>query len=284
MTGEKSRVAAGLLGIFLGGFGVHKFYLGNWKMGLLYLVLFWTFIPAIVGFIEGIYYLVMGDPKFNATYNGATAAEVARPLVVSGAGSTPLATAPHAAMVPAAPSPVSEPNPQNNPRFSARGSADAAAEILPGEITRAVGVNGTVIVLENKIVITRKRGVATAILHGMKGDKEIFLSKITSMQLRKPSGITRGYIQFELMGGNSSQKGLLDATQDENSVLLDPPQFEQFVRVKEVIENLMNKREAGHSAAPAVSSAQELKHWKDLLDSGTISQEEFDRKKKEILR
>ena len=37
------------------------------------------------------------------------------------------------------------------------------------------------------------------------------------------------------------------------------------------------------SAAPALSSADELKKFKDLLDAGIISQEEFDAKKKQLL-
>jgi TM2 domain-containing membrane protein YozV len=60
----RSKVAAGLLGIFLGGFGVHKFYLGRWGWGIIYLLLCWTYVPAIVGFIEGIVYLVSNDENF----------------------------------------------------------------------------------------------------------------------------------------------------------------------------------------------------------------------------
>jgi TM2 domain-containing membrane protein YozV/predicted RNA-binding Zn-ribbon protein involved in translation (DUF1610 family) len=65
---EKSKVVAGILGIFLGGIGVHKFYLGNTGLGLLYLIFCWTFIPAIIGFIEGIIYLTMTDRAFKAKY------------------------------------------------------------------------------------------------------------------------------------------------------------------------------------------------------------------------
>ena len=36
--GRKSKIAAGLLGIFLGGWGVHSFYLGNIKKGVLQIV------------------------------------------------------------------------------------------------------------------------------------------------------------------------------------------------------------------------------------------------------
>lgn len=60
----KSKVAAGVLAIFLGGLGVHKFYLGKIGMGILYLVFCWTYIPAIVGFIEGIVYLCSNDENF----------------------------------------------------------------------------------------------------------------------------------------------------------------------------------------------------------------------------
>lgn len=36
--GGKSRIAAGLMGIFLGSFGVHNFYLGNTKTAVIQLV------------------------------------------------------------------------------------------------------------------------------------------------------------------------------------------------------------------------------------------------------
>ncbi len=60
----KSKVAAGLLAIFLGGIGIHKFYLGKVGMGILYIVFCWTYIPAIIGFIEGIIYLCSNDENF----------------------------------------------------------------------------------------------------------------------------------------------------------------------------------------------------------------------------
>lgn len=64
----KSRIAAALFALFLGGFGVHKFYLGRVGQGVIYLLLFWSLIPAIIGFIEGIVYLTMSDEEFAAKY------------------------------------------------------------------------------------------------------------------------------------------------------------------------------------------------------------------------
>lgn len=65
----KSKTTAGILGLLLGGIGAHKFYLGRPLQGIVYLVFCWTFIPAIVGFFEGIIYLSQSDRTFNATYN-----------------------------------------------------------------------------------------------------------------------------------------------------------------------------------------------------------------------
>lgn len=50
---NKSKIVAGLLGIFLGAFGVHRFYLGYTKMGLIMLFTFgglviWSLIDAIM--------------------------------------------------------------------------------------------------------------------------------------------------------------------------------------------------------------------------------------------
>lgn len=60
----KSKVVTGLLGIFLGTFGIHKFYLNQSKQGLVYLLFFWSGIPTIVGIIEGVVYLLQSDEQF----------------------------------------------------------------------------------------------------------------------------------------------------------------------------------------------------------------------------
>ena len=54
------NVVGAILAIFLGDFGIHHFYTGDTKHGILHLVFFWTGIPGIIGFIEGIMWLI--DP------------------------------------------------------------------------------------------------------------------------------------------------------------------------------------------------------------------------------
>jgi len=64
----RDRTTAGLLAILLGSFGAHRFYLGHIGLGFLYLIFFWTWIPGIVGLIEGIIYFTLSDNEFKARY------------------------------------------------------------------------------------------------------------------------------------------------------------------------------------------------------------------------
>lgn len=64
-----NRATAALLAIFLGDFGLHKFYLGQPKLGMVYLLLFWTLIPGLIGLIEGLSYLFQTDKQFSARYD-----------------------------------------------------------------------------------------------------------------------------------------------------------------------------------------------------------------------
>lgn len=80
---KSKRVAAGVLGILLGAFGIHKFILGYTSAALVMLlsslaglVLGWCLcVPAIapsvmgvIGLIEGILYLTKTDEEFLRTY------------------------------------------------------------------------------------------------------------------------------------------------------------------------------------------------------------------------
>lgn len=67
----KDKTTAGMLGIFLGVFGTHRFYLGETGSGcgLLLLGLFLPPIPMLLGFIEGLQLLGMSQEEFDARFN-----------------------------------------------------------------------------------------------------------------------------------------------------------------------------------------------------------------------
>ncbi|GAB1536362.1 hypothetical protein ADMFC3_19930 [Geovibrio sp. ADMFC3] len=66
---NRNRLAAALLAFFLGGFGIHKFYLGKAGWGIVYLLLCWTFIPGLIGIVESIFLFLMSDQEFDVKYN-----------------------------------------------------------------------------------------------------------------------------------------------------------------------------------------------------------------------
>jgi TM2 domain-containing membrane protein YozV len=74
---EKSRMVAALLALFLGGLGIHKFYLGKKNAGLIMLlvsifgaILFFipTIVIGIIAFIEFIIYIMASDEDFEGRY------------------------------------------------------------------------------------------------------------------------------------------------------------------------------------------------------------------------
>lgn len=64
-TDGKSKITAILLGIFLGGLGAHKFYMGSWGWGIIYLLTCWLLVPFLVALVEWIRYLLMSTDEFN---------------------------------------------------------------------------------------------------------------------------------------------------------------------------------------------------------------------------
>ncbi|MDZ4819527.1 MAG: NINE protein [Planctomycetota bacterium] len=68
------KLAAGLCGLLLGAFGVHKFILGMTGPGIIMLLItvctlfFGSIITGTIGLIEGIIYLTKSDEEFYQTY------------------------------------------------------------------------------------------------------------------------------------------------------------------------------------------------------------------------
>ena len=140
------------------------------------------------------------------------------------------------------------------------------------------GYNGTLEVYRDKVRIKRK-GFMAFLSVGLSGDKEILISHITSIQVKKP-GFTNGYIQFSFRGGKESKGGLLAAGEDENTILFTSKQETGFLEAKEAIQRRLGQIAAGDSSS---SGLDELEKLASLRDKGILTEEEFQAKKKQIL-
>lgn len=68
VTIPKSRTVAIALAVLLGGIGLHKFYLNRPGLGVLYVLFCWTLIPAVLGLLEALVYLILSDADFQRLY------------------------------------------------------------------------------------------------------------------------------------------------------------------------------------------------------------------------
>jgi len=72
--GADKKILAGILGIVVGAFGVHKFVLGYTTEGVIMLLItvltcgIFGVVSSVIGIVEGIIYLTKSDEEFVRTY------------------------------------------------------------------------------------------------------------------------------------------------------------------------------------------------------------------------
>ena len=122
---------------------------------------------------------------------------------------------------------------------------------------------------------------------GNNGLKRVKITDITSIQHKEPTKNIVGFVQFAYPGSVESRGGAATAINDENAI---PYYIERVPEMREIVDFIENAREKGRNKPletvvinQGVSAADELKKYKDLLDAGVITQEEFDAKKKQLM-
>ena len=149
-------------------------------------------------------------------------------------------------------------------------------------LIKAKGIGGDLELLKNKIRIKRKGGMAF-LLHGIKGDKEIFLNQISSIQLKKAGFAFNGYIQFAFLGGREAKGGLFQATSDENTIMFTKDNQQDFIEIKNSIEEQIFQFQNQNKSDKTSIGINDLEKLAKLRDEGIITEEEFQAKKRQIL-
>lgn len=187
-------------------------------------------------------------------------------------------------------------------------SADFAAGTTGKCIFRLDGgVNSILEVYEDRCLLIAKTNVRSYITGAFfNGTKEFFYSDLLNIQHRPLTNVINGFLQFDYPGAmnvstnHSNGKNFLS----ENSFVFGPcaenvmPGEDRVTATNRVVgdiyryihgrivEEKKNKNQGQPQmiqSGPAPSSALEIGRYKELLDSGAITQEEFDAKKKQLL-
>ncbi len=139
-------------------------------------------------------------------------------------------------------------------------------------------------VFEDKVIITVKAGIGSFLTGNVSdGEKTIYYSDVIGVQFKK-SGLQLGYLQLETASAQMNNKANNFFT--ENSFTFDTTtttneKMEEVAGyVKQRVEQIKQQK---NNPTASLSPAEEIMKFKNLLDTGIISQEEFDTKKKQLL-
>ena len=151
---------------------------------------------------------------------------------------------------------------------------DGCLFTVDGEV-KLLKVYNDYITMENKLNV---RAILTHNVFG--GTKKVFYQNMLGVQFKESSSLILGYIQFET--ANTFSKNNFNS---ENSVTFSHVKVpnEYAKKVVDFVEKKIIDSKSPVSITQTMSSADELLKYKNLLDAGVISQEEFDKKKNELL-
>lgn len=149
---------------------------------------------------------------------------------------------------------------------------------------QAKGVNGQLEMTED-VVRIRRKGLMSLLTQGSKGDKEILISQMTSVQFKPANMLTNGYIQFGFSGGKESKGGLLDATKDENTVMFRSGQRAEFEAFRDELNRRMiaSRRATSTASATPIDFTAQPERLAKLREQSILTDEEFQAQKARIL-
>ncbi len=139
-------------------------------------------------------------------------------------------------------------------------------------------------VYEDHCILTAKKNAISLLITNkfFAGDKKFYYSDLTSVQFREPGAITDGYMEFEYPGSRSGNSS--GAYSSENAIAFTKKDLDKMREIYNYVDGKIREyKTKGSAPMQQLSPADELKKFKELLDSDIITQEEFNAKKKALL-
>jgi hypothetical protein len=159
------------------------------------------------------------------------------------------------------------------------------------KITEFKGQNGIIIVYDDYVAISRKSFGGFISQGGASGERRYFYKDIDSIEFKKPSFISNGYLKIMTAGTDetNAKVGLLgssmDSMKDQNTVILRAFSKKVGEEANKVYELVMQKvlDAKQNKSTNGDSKMDELKKLGELKDSGILTDEEFQKEKENLL-
>lgn len=154
------------------------------------------------------------------------------------------------------------------------------------------GLSGNIYVYDDRITIDRNNKYAKTLKIP---EKTCAISDLKGVSLTEAKTgfltLENGWLKLDLPTNQTIQRGLFltnNEIMDENKVFFKPEQNSAAKEFKKKLEDFMiqvknSNTSSSSSSSSASSAADEILKLKSLLDSGILTQEEFDAKKKQLL-
>ncbi len=148
-------------------------------------------------------------------------------------------------------------------------------------LMEATGINGKVLLFKD-VVRIKRIGVGSVLSGASKVEKDILISQIVSIQFKKAGLFNNGYIEFILLHNHERHNKDSDYEIYDSIVTYRPGQQNAFEAFREALEA---KLTSGLNKAPSVATTDldELDKLASLRDRRVITEDEFNRKKKQLL-
>lgn len=118
----------------------------------------------------------------------------------------------------------------------------------------AKGITGQLELFDDRVKIKRRTGIYAILTQGFRADKNIPISEISSVVLRR-AGTLNGYIEI-VLEGRAPKEGLLEAALDANAITFKLRHQAAFEDLKAAIEEKMAVVKSGETCFSSTDDAK----------------------------
>ena len=149
-------------------------------------------------------------------------------------------------------------------------------------LMEAKGIDGRVLLFKDFVRIKRS-GMGNLLSGASRVEQDILISQIVSIQFKKAGLLNNGYMELTLMHNYQRRGRDSDSEINDSMVSFRPGQQSAFEALRQAIEGRLAGGGVGRPPSAATTDLDELDKLASLRDRGVITEEEFDRKKKQLL-